>query len=485
KAKGFTNEGANYLVDAKFTQVKNHDWLPVIGYQQYRELDEPGARKKYGLAIRPANASLYNEQARNYAPFSEPVSFNAVIGTTDDQTVVAPGSLRKTWKKGKRSYFHYATDVSIRNDYSFLSAKYALYKGEWKAPGDQGRPVALEIYYDAGNTKNLERMIKSMKASLSYYTKEFGPYPHQQLRFVTNPGYGGGNHADPGNIIAQEGFFILNPEQNEQGFDMVTAVVAHEVAHQWWGKQLRSAYVEGAGLLSESLAWYSAIGMLEEKYGPEHSKALLTFLMKDYENPRSKAGVPLLQANDTYNYYRKGPLAMHTLSRYIGKGKVNGALKSMVQKYRPGQLPMPTSLDLYQELALVTPDSLQYLLHDLFKTNTFWDLQGKQATIKKVKRNRNGSYEVTFTIEARKYLVDQNGIEKDVPLRDWIELGVFAPAKEGEIRGKQIYLQKHFITKNQQAITITVPVKPAEAGIDPNHLLVDWDVLDNFRGVKN
>jgi aminopeptidase N len=70
----------------------------------------------------------------------------------------------------------------------------------------------------------------------------------------------------------------MNPKDDKRGFDLVTAVVAHEVAHQWWGNQLKQAYGEGAGLITESLAWYSAIGVMEDKYGSEHLRRLLSFL---------------------------------------------------------------------------------------------------------------------------------------------------------------------------------------------------------------
>jgi hypothetical protein len=46
---------------------------------------------------------------------------------------------------------------------------------------------------------------------------------------------------------------------------------------------------------------------------------------------------------------------------------------------------------------------------------------------------------------------------------DWLEVGVF---HEG-----QPYLQKYRIRSGKQTITVTVPQKPARAGIDPRHLL--------------
>ena len=40
---------------------------------------------------------------------------------------------------------------------------------------------------------------------------------------------------------------------------------------------------------------------------------------------------------------------------------------------------VPTSRDLLAELRAVTPDSLQYLLTDLFETITLWDVRTKRS----------------------------------------------------------------------------------------------------------
>jgi hypothetical protein len=482
KAQGFGNSGADAQVVENSTYFRNLEWLPVIGYQPYRELDEAAARKTYGLAPRPATASLYDVAARRYAPFPEQINFEAIVGTEANQLVVAPGTLRRTWTNNGRRYFHYASDAPIRNEYAFFSADYAVQEGKWRNPSaGPGQEVAIQIFYPPGLTMNPERMVRSAQASLDYYTKQFSPYPHRQLRFVAHAGYGFGHHAAPINITAEEGFFLLNSEANERGFDLVTAVVAHEVAHQWWGNQLKQAYVEGAGLITESLAWYSAMGKLEEKYGSAHLKKLLSFLMEEYENPHTKAALPLLQADDWYQNYRKGPMALYAMSEYIGKDRVNVALRRLLRNHPPGKIPLPTSLDLYQELEATTPDSLQYLLHDLFKANTFWDLKTKQATVKQTKA---GIWEVTLNVQARKTVVSEKGLEKEVPLKDWIEIGIFAPAKAGEELGRTLFLQKHFIDSKQQTITVTVPSKPSQVGIDPHHLLIDWNMQDNFAEVK-
>jgi len=323
-------------------------------------------------------------------------------------------------------------------------------------------------------------MIRSAQASLDYYTKEFGPYPQQQLRFVAHPGYAFGNHAAPINITTEEGFFLLNPKDDPRYFDLVTAVVAHEVAHQWWGNQLKQAYVEGAGLITESLAWYSAMGVMEDNYGSEHLWRLLSFLREENETPRTRAALPLLQATDFYQNYRKGPLALYALSKYIGRDEVNGALRNLLAKHRPGTQPLPTSLDLYRELQMVTPDSVQTLLHDLFKANTFWELETETATAEQIKGD---TWLVTINLKANKLVVDSAGTETKLPMKDWVEIGVFAAAGVGKETGRQLYLQKQFIKSGKQTILLTVHEKPAKVDLDPQHLLIDLNLKDNIKEV--
>jgi hypothetical protein len=43
----------------------------------------------------------------------------------------------------------------------------------------------------------------------------------------------------------------------------------------------------------------------------------------------------------------------------------------------------------------------------------------------------------------------------------------------------------HRIRTGQQTITVTVPGRPARAGIDPRHLLIDVEPGDNLMDVQD
>jgi ABC-type transport system involved in multi-copper enzyme maturation permease subunit len=474
ESHGFRNSGAEASVVANGTYFTNLDWLPAIGYQSNRELNAPGARRQYGLAPRPAFPSLDDAEARRIRVGGDPITFEAVVGTSGDQVAVAPGVLRRTWTEAGRRYFHYLTDVPINNEYGVFSAEYALHEEQWNPSTGSGPAVAIQIFHDPRHAENLTRMVRAVRASLSYHTERFGPYPHNYIKLIEKPTRGVGVSTEAATVEYGERFSLLNPGDGPQDLDLVFAVVAHGVAREWWGMQVAPADVEGAGLLDRSLETYSAMRVVEETLGPEHLRRYLQLMRGEYSTPSSRAAPPLLRATDSFAFSRKGPFALYAMHEYIGKELVDDALRRMVEKYRSATPPLPTSMDLYRELRAVTPDSFHYLLHDLFEKNTFWELETDRAT---AHQTNAGAWQVTLDVQARKVVVDEAGVETEVPMDDWVEVGVFYAGEP--------YLQKHRIRSGKQTVTVTVPQKPARAGIDPRHLLSELgETDDNVKAVK-
>jgi ABC-2 type transport system permease protein len=468
--RGFASRGIQAPVAANGTNFSNA-WLPAIGYQPFRELSDAEVRRAYGLAPRPPIPSLDDPAARNDMTGVERIAFEAVVGTDDNQTAVAPGTLRRTWTEGGRRYFHYIADGPIGNEYFFFSADYTLHEERWNG-------VAIQIFHHPESGANLERLVRSIRASLDYCTEQFGPYPHSYLRLVAIPGQGVGLRAETSTITYREGFALLRPEDDSRGFDLVFVVLAHEVGHLCGA--VSYARVEGAGVMSETLAWYRALGVVKEAHGQEHLRRLLSWMRESYMIPPVRAAVPLLRGGGEYAVNRRGPFAMYALSEYIGEDRVNAALRRLREAHSSAEPPLPTTLDLYRELQAVTPDSLKYLLHDLFAANTLWELETVRAV---AEETGAGAWQVTLDVRARKVVVDTADIETDVPMDDLVQIGVFAGAEGGQASGGPLYLRMHRVRAGDQTITVTVPRKPTRAGIDPYHLLVDLEVDDNLRDV--
>jgi ABC-2 type transport system permease protein len=477
--RGFPNDGLPTEV-VRNGAYFDRGWLPVIGYQPNRELGGRAEREEHGLAPAapvPGPDDPGARRSRFDSSDSDLVSVDAVIGTDAGQTAITVGTLQRAWRENGRRYFHYRTEAPLPFMSPFLSAGYAVREDRWSG-------VALRVYHHPTHDVNVDRMLRGMKASLDYYTGQFGPYQFRELRIVEFPLYASFARGYPHTIAFSEGSAFLT-RVNEGDVDRTFFVVAHETAHQWWGGQVTGANVRGSALLSETLAQYSAMMVMERALGPEQVRRFYDYEMDRYLQGRrvfTNREVPLLQVqNQSYLYYHKGAVAMYTLREHIGEQAVNTALRRYLEKNRAGMPPYPTSLELYAELRAVTPDSLRPLLRDLFEEITLWDVRTEAA---RVQPAGNGAFRVTLDVVASKARADSIGGETVAPMDDLVEIGVYAPAGDGEAGGAPLYLRRHRIHSGRQTITVVVPRRPARAGIDPLHKLIQRDPDDNVVAVQ-
>ncbi len=469
--RGFTNGGVRRTLTANGSSFNGQAWFPFVGYQRDRELTSSADRRAHGLAERPVLASLYDVEGREPAMRGGRIAFEAIVGTDADQVAVAPGALRRTWTENGRSYFHYSTDGPIGEEWGFFSATYALREDRW-------RDVDIRILHHPEHTAHVDRVLRSVRASLEYYSEQFGPYPYGHLTVVEQAGAPGtGAHADPSIVSHGEGVAYWMPHDAPGSLDVPYFVFAHEMAHQW---TLPYALVEGLPFLAEGIANYFAIQLVKETLGEESFRRLMSFMRQPFPYRPIRRGEPLLQALDPYLARRKGPYAMLALSEYIGADRVNGALKRLIEKHDAAGAPLATTLDLYRELQAITPESHRYLLHDLFEVNAFWMLRTERAA---AKPNEDGTWQVTLDLRARKVVFDVAGAETEMPMDERVPIGVFGRAElgAGELSAP-LHLEMHRIRSGAQTITVTVAQKPELAGIDPHHLL-DWEEREDDDNV--
>jgi ABC-2 type transport system permease protein len=456
-------------------------YFPHIGYNQNMELMEEEARRRHQLQSKAKMTMPNNALDRHNNVFgsdADHIRFEILLGTEGDQTAIAPGYLQKKWRSEGRNFFHYKVTEPMANFYSVVSANFNLICDKWK-------DVDLEIYYHPGHEYNLKRMIEAMKASLSYYEKNFGPYQYDQLRIIEFPRYNSYAQSFANTIPFSEGMgFILKVNNPEKDLDVTFYVTAHEVAHQWWGHQVMQADVKGSGMLSESMAQYSALMVMKHQLPTEAIERYLKYELDSYLSGRATEGkkeLPLrLAENQSYIHYNKASLAFYALQDYIGEENVNLAFKKYLEKWGFKSAPYPTSDDLLDILREVTPDSLQYVLTDMFETITLFENKTQQAMYEE---RPGGGYEVTLSVVSDKIRVDSLGNEHHIPLGDWIDIGIYSKDVSGQ--DKLVYLKKHRIDKKENTFVIGLKEKPSKAGIDPLHLLIDRNTEDNTVDVRH
>ena len=266
---------------------------------------------------------------------------------------------------------------------------------------------------------------------------------------------------------------------------MVFYVVAHEMGHQWWAHQVVGANMQGATLLSETLAQYSALMVMEKEYGRDTMRKFLEYEMDNYLRSRGRELLkeqPLLtvDSNQGYIHYRKGSVVMYYLREMIGEEAVNRALRKVLQQYGYAPPPYPTSHALVDALAEETPPQLQYLIKDLFEDITLFSNRALSATAKK---RADGKYDVTIQVETHKFKADNQGNEREVPVDDWIEIGALAAPAKGQKYGKVLHREREHMTSGLANYTFMVDELPDKAGIDPLLLLIDRIPSDNLKKV--
>ena len=472
---GFRNAGAPTDVTSNGTFIEGGTWLPRLGYLAGREIMDPDERRKHGLPLRKLEFSAGDVEARGRGV--ELTDIETVIGTDPQEIAITPGSLVREWNENGRRYFHYRTDEPTRFSGTILSARYAVKEDKWNG-------IPLRLYYHPSHDINADRMMRSMRSSLAYYSEQFGPYQFRELRVVEIPRYQALARAHPHTIVFSEGSAFLTRVDSGQ-VDRTFFVVAHETAHQWWGGQVIPASAPGGAMVSETLAQYSSMMVFEKEYGPELTRDFYNYNLDFYLTSRTvftNREVPLLDvAGQKYVHYFKGAVAMYTLRDRLGADAVNGALRRFREKYAGADAPPATSRALYAELQAATPDSLRPLLSDLFEHITLWDVRTDSV---RAEPDGAGAWRVTLHVDASKARADSIGRQTPVPMDDLVEVGVFAgDAGTEDGPGEPLYLQQHRIRSGTRTITVTVPRRPTRAGLDPYRKLIERERDDNVAEV--
>ncbi|BAO75005.1 M1 family aminopeptidase [Winogradskyella sp. PG-2] len=476
--KGFQNGTGNTMIIKNGTFFNNGEILPTMGYNEAYEIGDKNTRKKYGLEPKERTPKLSGELSelhnRNYINNgqSDYINVESVVSTVKGQTAIAPGSLIKRWEENGRNYYHYKTDTPSLNFYSFMSADFEIKTRKWNG-------IDIEVYYDEKHPENVDMMLDAVERSLVYYTENFGPYFHKQCRIIEFPRYASFAQAFPGTMPYSEAIgFVINLE-DETGNNVVDAVIAHEMAHQWWAHQVLGVNMQGSTMMSESFSEYSALMTI--KNITENPMKMREFLKYDHDRYlRGRSGerekeLPLYKVeNQGYIHYGKGSLILYALQDYMGEDKVNLAMKNFLEEYRYKKPPYPTSLDFLRHLEPQAPDSLQYLVTDWFKEITLYDNRLKEANYKKLD---NGKYEVTLEIESSKIKSDSIGNETKTAINDWIDVGFYMDGAE-----ERLYSEKRIkFNKEKSSITVQLDSLPVKAAIDPRHILIDRVYKDNIK----
>jgi ABC-2 type transport system permease protein len=442
-------------------------FLPTVGFRFTTMIRDARERVLQGLPeltdpARPDDDELVHDVAPK-------IPIETVVSTSPGETAVAPGALSASWVENGRPHFRYKAMHPVSPDLGIASARWAVAKRVV-------RGVEVSVWYHPAHAMNVDAILSAAGRTVEYGIRNFGPYPLPELRIVEIPStwrqFGG--LAMPGLIFLVESRAFVTDRRDPGRVDIVSKRVAHEVAHQWWGREVAPAHGPGAAVIVESLARYTELMILKEMYGREAVEAPLSSELRRYL--RGRAGdleVPLAQAtNQSYLYYAKGALVFTALEDLVGEQALNRGLGTFAAE-ASSLGAAPRIADLVAVLRGVTSPENHPLLDEWFHQMVLYDLRVTAASATPL---RDGRFQVTATLCSDRVSVDAAGKETPSIPKDPVEIEIL-----GE--GRVLHSEKRLIAGASE-ISVIVTGRPTEVVVDPHLRRIDRNRFDNRRKVE-
>ncbi|MBI3209363.1 MAG: hypothetical protein HYZ37_10760 [Candidatus Solibacter usitatus] len=198
----------------------------------------------------------------------------------------------------------------------------------------------------------LQKLAQDAATALEEMTARFGKPPIQTLTVSPIPGRFG--QGFPG-LVYLATLSYLDPSQrpasqttsSDQLF-FSDLLLAHEIAHQWWGNAVVPAGYQDEWLM-ESLANYSSVWLQERKKGPKAVDQILdeyrrALLHKDSSGATLESAGPITLGYRLYNSlspsswaavtYQKGAWILHMLRRRMSDQKFQEMLTQLYKQYQ-------------------------------------------------------------------------------------------------------------------------------------------------------
>lgn len=488
--KGFPNEGSGSDIVFNGTFL-NNSFFPSFGYDAQGELTSDQDRKKYELPIKdyqlPVQTDNWGTNNLLFNDDADYITFEGTVSTAPDQIAIMPGKLQKEWVENSRKYYTYKMSGELDFFYNISSARYAVHREVWT--GVSGKKVNIEIFHHPTHTYNIDRFVKGVKHSMDYFSENYGAYQYSQMRILEFPRYAGFAQSFPNTVPFSESFGWVGDFSDPNDLDYVYTVTAHEVAHQWWGHQVSPSATRGANQISESMAEYSSLMVMKKEYGADAMQEFLKVELDNYLRSRSNESkfekTLLDNDNQAYVWYRKGGLILYGLQDLIGESNLNRGFKAYMTAAKFREAPFTTTIEWFDYMKEVTPDSLQYYLEDSFEKITLYSNKATKATYKKLGDDK---YEVTITVESAKNYFDGNGkLLEEGSKPNALDIGIFdnnIKNTQGMMVKSALILKKVWVQPGTSSFTYITNKVPVKAGIDPYNKMIDRIPDDNLISIE-
>jgi puromycin-sensitive aminopeptidase len=295
---------------------------------------------------RYAVTQLEAADARRFFPcFDEPdkkARFAISVTTPRGNQVLSNAPVTREISRGQRKTVEFAETARLS---TYLIA---LIVGELEGSAVRRcGPTPIRVWTVPGKRQLTSFALEAAVESLSRLEKYFGlPYPYQKLDLIAVPDFEFGAMENAGAVTFRENLLLADPKTITLGEKKrIAEVMAHELAHMWYGDLVTMAWWDDLWL-NEAFATWMAFTIVDD-WRPEWQMWL------DFEAGRSAAFdldalsnthpiyVPVATPDEaTENFdlitYEKGAAVVRMIERWLGRSKFRKGVRSYIRRHREG-----------------------------------------------------------------------------------------------------------------------------------------------------
>jgi len=290
--------------------------------------------------------------------FDEPCfksSFEWVVSTDPDLSVITNGVFERI-EKNQKTWTHFFKPTALLSSYLL-----AVTIGEY-----QSSPVFVvgktpcTVVTSPGKQKMTTFAQDITSFALPYFERYFGlPYHYQKLDQVAAYSFDAGAMENAGAIFYRQNLLLCNEKKTSfSAKKRIAEVIAHEIAHQWFGNRVTMAWWDDLWLNEAFATWiaYKAI----DAYAPDwcmwddfnHGKedALIADALNATHPVFCEVKNPA-QVTELFDVitYEKGGAILRMFEQYLGESKFRAGIRHYMKQFKDANA---TRQDLWQSLSL-------------------------------------------------------------------------------------------------------------------------------------
>jgi len=388
--------------------VKYYLSEPVMGL---RFIDASGDRP---LQV---SSNCFPNKARQWIPCydypNDKVTQDMIITTNSSYKVLSNGSLIDTIDNGDGTTTWHWQQVRPHSTYLI-----SLSIGDYLVVKDSLGDLPINYWVYRSMADDVERVFGKTPYMIDFFNRLYDyDYPWAKYDQVISGYMGGGAEATSATLLGEG---IVTDEYTEQDYYR-EYVIAHEIAHQWWGDLITCRSWEHTWL-NESFGTYSDYlytrydkgknegdyDLLQKKnvyINESHNRFMRPIVYKEYEHP-----------GDNFNRhtYQKGACTLHLLRYILGDDTFFRVISTFLHRH---EFQAVTTYDFMKCLKDVSGKNMDWFFeqyffrpgHPVFIISKTWDESSRELTITIIQEQDKWEGVPVYTIPVRIGIYSDNG----------------------------------------------------------------------------